>query len=186
MGVPDRGGRHRARACYLRGYQPSHGRFTGSGRYSRCRKAIRKTIRRQLRAHPPEPSCSSSCSRPGAYQPPIRGDFVAFSAYAYTTDFLGLEPTFSLAELAAAGKAFCRTRWQTIEAECAAGRRPVCNEWWLNRYCFSAAYIVTLLHDVYGFPMDGRRITSTNELEGVEIDWTLGVMVQIAGGRSDD
>ncbi|MCP3958902.1 MAG: hypothetical protein GY719_13705 [bacterium] len=167
-------------ACYLRGYPQTEQGTTGRGRFKACRRAIRRAIAREMRARPPEPPCESSCNRLGAYQPSLAGDFVAFSAYAYTTDYLELPPRLSLAELAAAGKSFCKTPWRQIEAECAAGTRSTCNESWLNRYCFASAYIVTLLHDVYGFGMGERQITSTNELEGVDIDWTLGVMVQMA------
>ena len=38
---------------------------------------------------------------------------------------------------------------------------------------------MTLLADVYGFSMD-QQIVMTNELEGADIDWTLGAMVQMA------
>jgi apyrase len=169
-----------ARACYLRGYRPADGRFVGRGRYARCRRAIRRTIRRRIEADPPAPGCSTSCNLLGAYQPAVRGDFVAFSAYAYNAESLGLEPTFSLADLEAAGKAYCKTPWQAIQAQCAAGERSGCEERWLNRNCFASAYMVTLLHEVYGFPMEGRRITATNHLAGFEIDWTLGAMLSMA------
>ncbi len=175
-----------ARACYLRGYRPDDGSFVGRGRYGRCQRAIRRTIRRQIAADPPAPICTRWCNLLGAYQPNLEGDFVAFSAYAYNAENLGLGSKFSLAELEAAGKAYCRTPWQTIEAECAAGERSGCKEWWLNRNCFASAYMVILLHEVYGFPMDSRRITSTNELEGFEIDWTLGVMVQMVAAGEDE
>ncbi len=168
-------------ACYLPGYRSPDGAIAGTGRYRACRRAIRRGIARELRARPPEPACERSCTRLGAYQPPLAGDFLAFSAFAYNTDFLGLEPELTLAQLRAAGKRYCRTPWRSATADCAANPRPGCREEWLNRYCFASAYIVTLLHEVYGLPMD-REITSANELEGAGIDWTLGAMVQIAEG----
>ena len=45
-------------------------------------------------------------------------------------------------------------------ADCQQNPRPGCKEEWLNRYCFASAYIVSLLHEVYGLPMD-QRMTST-------------------------
>ena len=131
------------------------------------------------RAVASEPACTRSCNPLGVYQPPIEGDFVGFSAFAYTTDFLGLDSELTLAELRAAGKAFCRTSWPEATARCKSNPRPGCKEEWLNRYCFASAYIVSLLHEVYGLPMH-QQITSTNELAGADIDWTLGVMVQVA------
>ncbi len=172
-----------SRACYLRGYRREDGAFTGRGRYRACRRAIRKGIAHELRERPPEPPCARSCSRLGFYQPPLEGDLVAFSAYAYNTGFLGLGPELTLEQLQAAGRSYCRTTWREAAAGCAASPRPGCREEWLNRYCFSAAYIVTLLHEVYGLPMD-RAFTSTNELAGAGIDWTLGVMVQIAESQT--
>lgn len=166
-------------ACYLRGYRSPDGAVEGRGRYGACRRAIRKGIGRELRRRPPEPPCDRSCTRLGAYQPPLLGDFVAFSAFAYNTEFLGLGPELTLAQLRAAGRAYCRRSWQEVTAECEASPRPGCREEWLNRYCFASAYIVTLLHDVYGMAMD-HTITSTNELAGADIDWTLGAMLEIA------
>ncbi len=177
-----------SRACYLRGYSsadgPSEGGqlgsgITGRGRYAACRRAIRRGMARELRSDPPEPACTRSCNRLGAHQPPLTGDLLAFSAFAYNTEFLGLASELTLAQLRAAGKEYCRTPWRTAQADCRANPRPGCKERWLNRYCFASAYIVVLLHEVYGLPMD-RKLTSTNQLAGADIDWTLGVMVQIA------
>jgi hypothetical protein len=175
-----------SRACYLRGYRQPDGDLVGRGRYRACRRAIRKGIARELRLDPPAPPCERSCTRLGAYQPPVTGDFVAFSAFAYNTGFLGLGSELTLEQLAAAGRKYCRRSWEEVTAECRETQNPGCREEWLNRYCFASAYIVSLLHEVYGFPMD-QVITSTNELAGADIDWTLGAMVQIAeeasGGR---
>ncbi len=168
-----------SRACYLRGYRSPDGAVAGRGRYGACRRAIRKGITRELRRDPPETPCTRSFNRLGAYQPPISDNFVAFSAYAYNTDFLGLGPELTPAQLAAAGRQYCRRSWQEVTAECRETRSPGCREEWLNRYCFASAYIVTLLHDVYGLPMN-RRFTSSNELAGADIDWTLGAMVEMA------
>ncbi len=168
-----------SRACYLRGYRSPDGSIDGRGKYRACRRAIRKGMAKAVRSDPPEPACTSSCNRLGAYQPPLSGDFVGFSAFAYNTGFLGLGPELTLAQLRAAGKEYCRTPWQEAVASCRQDPRPGCKEEWLNRYCFASAYIVHLLHEVYGLPMD-RQITSTNELAGADIDWTLGVMVQMA------
>ncbi len=177
-----------SRACYLRGYRSPGGSseggqmgegIIGRGRYRACRRAIRRGMARELRSDPPEPECTRSCNRLGAYQPPLTGDFLAFSAFAYNTEFLGLGSELTLAQVRAAGKDYCRTPWRSVKADCRANPRPGCKERWLNRYCFASAYIVVLLHEVYGLPMN-RRFTSTNQLAGAGIDWTLGVMVQIA------
>ena len=170
-----------SRACYLRGYRSKSGEVVGRGRFDACRRAIRKAMKRALRDE--APACARSCNRLGAYQPPVSGDFVGFSAFAYTTGFFGLPSELTLRQLWAAGKDYCRTSWQQATADCEANPRPGCEERWLNRYCFASAYIVTLLHEVYGLPMD-RRITSANRLAGADIDWTLGVMVQMAEAAS--
>ncbi len=166
-------------ACYLRGYRSPDGSIVGNGRYRACRRAIRKGMAEAVRSAPPEPECSRSCNRVGAYQPPLTGDFVAFSAFAYTTDFFGLAPELTLAQLRAAGKKFCRTPMPGAMAACQQEPGARCLKTWLNRYCFASAYIVHLLHDVYGLAMD-QELSSTNQLAGADIDWTLGVMVQMA------
>ncbi len=168
-----------SRACYLRGFRSADGDITGSGRFAACRRAIRRAMVEEPPSDSPEPTCTHSCNRLGAYQPPLAGDFLAFSAFAYTSEFLGLDSELTLARLRAVGKDYCRTPWSSVSADCRVNPRPGCKEQWLNRYCFASAYIVTLLHEVYGLPMD-RQITSTNQLDGAGIDWTLGVMVQMA------
>ena len=170
-------------ACYLRGYRSPDGSIDGRGKNGACRRAIRKAMARARRSDPPGPSCARSCNRLGVYQPPVAGDFVAFSAFAYTTAFLGLGPELTLAQLRAAGKHYCRTPWREAIAGCRSNPRAGCRKEWLNRYCFSSAYIVTLLHGVYGLPMN-QRIISSNELAGADIDWTLGVMVRMASEHS--
>ena len=160
-------------ACYVRDYRSDDSAIVGRGRYRACRRAIRGEIKKARRSG--AYSCERSCNRLGAYQPPLVGDFVAFSAFAYTAEFLGLDSQLTLATLRDAGREYCRTPWREVAADC----EPDCNEEWLNRYCFSSAYIVTLLHEVYGFPLD-QQILISNELEGADIDWTLGAMVQMA------
>ena len=55
---------------------------------------------------------------------------------------------------------------------------PDQDEKYLSNYGFNAAYIVTLLTDGYGFPMQSRHITTTGRLQGAELGWTLGAMVK--------
>ncbi|RZC79122.1 hypothetical protein C5167_003335 [Papaver somniferum] len=47
----------------------------------------------------------------------------------------------------------------------------------LLRYCFSSAYIVALLHDGLGIPMNDKRIGFANQAGGIPLDWTLGAFI---------
>lgn len=51
-----------------------------------------------------------------------------------------------------AGQEFCEADWVKIKE-----KYHSVNEKDLSKYCFSAAYIVALLHDCFGIPLDERR-----------------------------
>ena len=159
--------------CYPRGYPiPAGG--VGAGDYDACRAAIGRAIAGDC-AEPP-------CGARGVYQPPLYGDFLAFSAYTYALDFFGVGPTLALDRLEAAGRAYCAREWEEIEAEHAGGRP----DRYLPQRCFSAAFIVTLLHEGYGFEMDSRAITVAPAIQGNELGWAQGALVYELGSTAAD
>jgi apyrase len=117
----------------------------------------------------------------GVYQPPLYGDFFAFSGYGYIASFFDLGQDLSLAALEASGRAFCAKDWEQIlrEHPDERGRK------YLPAYCFKAAYVVTLLTDGFGFPMTTRRIVTPNRVQGSEVGWVLGSVVYELGGGAD-
>lgn len=51
-----------------------------------------------------------------------------------------------------AGEEYCEQDWSKTKKKYHSA-----DEEDLSRYCFSAAYIVALLHDSFGFPLDDKR-----------------------------
>lgn len=61
-------------------------------------------------------------------------------------------PTASLFELEAAGQHYCEDDWEKQKNQ---HHSIVDSD--LLKYCFSSAYMVALLHDSLGIPMDEKR-----------------------------
>jgi Golgi nucleoside diphosphatase len=105
--------------------------------------------------------------------------FVAMSSFYYTNDFLKLPKESTLADLKKAATAFCGTDWQeTLRS----GAKPG----YAKTYCWYAAYQWTLLSDGYHFA-DGKTVlTKLNDINGVELSWTIGAMLNHAGAIEID
>ena len=160
--------------CYLTGYPLAGGR-TGGGDFDACGAAIRAEL-----TVPCSPD-DEPCSLFGSYQPPVYGDFLAFSVYAYTADYFGLAERLRPAELAAAGRAFCATDWQ----EWVAREPAVADDRYAPTYCFAAAYIEALLTDGFGFAAGTERITAPLRVQGDPVGWTLGALLYELAGSAD-
>lgn len=158
-------------ACFLVGYPTSEG--PGTGDFDACRSAIR-TVQAESCPEDEQP-----CSLFGSYQPPLYGDFLALSVYAYAADFFGLGERMRPENLEAAGRAFCAKDWQRwVVHEPAIAANP-----YLPTYCYAAAHIVTLLTDGFGFPADTDHISAPLRVQGTSLGWTLGALVyELAGG----
>jgi apyrase len=159
-------------ACYPAGY-PLPGGEAGSGDYAACREAIRRFLAR--------PCAAAPCSLMGVYQPPLYGEFFAFSGYSYAASFFGLGQSLSLPDLETRTRSFCASTWESILADHPGGAEDP----YLPRYCFNGAYVVTLLTDGFGFPMDTRAVVVPRKVQGKEVDWTLGALVYELGGAAD-
>lgn len=64
----------------------------------------------------------------------------------------GLVPSATLFELEAAGQRYCEDDWDKQKNQ---HHSIVDSD--LLKYCFSSAYMVALLHDSLGIPMDEKR-----------------------------
>ncbi len=158
-------------ACFPAGY-PVDGLGTGTGDFDDCRTAIREALAQPCEDEP--------CTLFGVYQPPLYGDFLAFSAYAYTADFLALDGAIDSQALSERGREFCAGSWQDLVAE----DPEVADNLFVPRYCFGAAYAATLLEDVFGFPADSDRVHAPFRVQGRKVGWTLGALLfELAGDR---
>ncbi|XP_074250537.1 ectonucleoside triphosphate diphosphohydrolase 8 isoform X5 [Saimiri boliviensis] len=116
------------------------------------------------------------CAFDGVYQPPVRGQFYAFSNFYYTFHFLNLTSGQPLSTANATIWEFCQRSWKLVEASYPGQDR------WLRDYCASGLYILTLLRDGYGFSEETwPSIQFRKQASGVDIGWTLGYMLNLTG-----
>ncbi|KAM8803459.1 ectonucleoside triphosphate diphosphohydrolase 8 isoform 2-T2 [Rhynchonycteris naso] len=114
------------------------------------------------------------CSFNGVYQPPVQGQFYAFSNFYYTFHFLNLTSGQPLITVNATVWEFCQKPWKLVE-EAWPGEGPR-----LRDYCFSGLYILTLLLDGYGFSEETwPSLEFRKEAGGTDIGWTLGYMLNL-------
>ncbi|KFO87570.1 Ectonucleoside triphosphate diphosphohydrolase 8, partial [Buceros rhinoceros silvestris] len=114
----------------------------GRGNASGCLAAVRKLKLFNFSA------CGQSqdCTFDGVYQPPVRGRFIAFSAFYYNFKFLNLTEGQSLATVRDTVERFCTRSWEDLSSS-----YPDENPERLPKYCANANYILTLLLDAYKF-----------------------------------
>ncbi|MDH3255532.1 MAG: hypothetical protein OEM62_11105 [Acidobacteriota bacterium] len=159
-------------ACFIRGYPLADGGF-GTGDFDACRTAIRETFT--------APCDEGPCSLFGTYQPPLYGDFLASSVYAYAADFFDLGQRLEPQALAAKGTAFCSQDWNAM----VAADPGVADNPYLPTYCYAAAHITTLLTDGFGFSDTTERITAPLRVQGSSVGWALGALVYELAGDGD-
>lgn len=145
----------------------------GRGDFDACGRAIRREL---------AVACSEDekpCPLLEGTTPPLYGDFVALSVYAYTADYFELDERLRPSEIAAAGRELCARDWNAwVAREPAIAGNP-----YAPLYCYASAHIEALLADGFGFPADTERITAPLRIQGAPIGWTLGALVyELAGG----
>ena len=157
-------------ACFMRGYPIAEGGL-GTGDFEKCRRAIVAAFA--------APCMDGPCSLFGVYQPPLYGEFIAFSVYAYAAEFFDLGQQLVPETLAEKGAAFCAQEWSSL----VAADPGVADNPYLPNYCYAAAHIATLLTDGFGFTSDTERITAPVRVQGSSVGWALGALVyELAGG----
>uniref|UniRef100_A0A4W4F059 Ectonucleoside triphosphate diphosphohydrolase 8 n=1 Tax=Electrophorus electricus TaxID=8005 RepID=A0A4W4F059_ELEEL len=121
------------------------------------------------------------CGFNGVYQPPVNGEFFAFSAYFYTFNFLGLAPRTPLPRVLATIESYCNKTWDTLVLE-----YPKVKETYLRDYCGSAHYIMTILLKGFKFNDSWDQIYFYKQAEDNDIGWTLGYMLNLTNLISSD
>lgn len=153
--------------CLPRG--DSNVTLEGSGSPSGCRAAVRKLFNFS--------ACDQSqdCTFDGVYQPPLRGQFIAFSAFYYNFKFLNLTEGQPLAEVREAIEGLCTRSWQDLSSS-----YPKENPKRLPKYCANANYILTLLLDAYKFnETSWNNIFFQMKAGSTDVGWTLGYMLNL-------
>ncbi|NXQ46520.1 ENTP8 diphosphohydrolase, partial [Catharus fuscescens] len=144
----------------------------GRGNASACLAALRKLFNFSACGH------SQDCSFDGVYQPPLRGQFVAFSAFYYNFKFLNLTEGQPLAVVREAIEGLCTRSWEDV---CSLGwSYPKENPKRLPKYCANANYILTLLLDAYKFnETSWNNIIFQMKAGSADVGWTLGYMLNL-------
>ncbi|XP_005408631.1 PREDICTED: ectonucleoside triphosphate diphosphohydrolase 2 isoform X2 [Chinchilla lanigera] len=119
----------------------------------------------------------SRCSFDGVFQPPVAGNFIAFSAFYYTVDFMrtvmGL-PTATLKQLDAAAVTTCNQTWAELQARAPQQKARLAD------YCAGAMFVHQLLSQGYGF--DERTfsgVTFQKKAADTAVGWALGYMLNL-------
>ncbi|KAM6243760.1 ectonucleoside triphosphate diphosphohydrolase 8-like [Porphyrio hochstetteri] len=141
----------------------------GRGDASGCLAAIRKLFNFSACGQ------SQDCTFDGVYQPPVRGQFIAFSAFYYNFKFLNLTEGQSLATVRENIERFCMRSWEDLSSS-----YPEENPERLPNYCANANYILTLLLDAYKFnETSWNNIFFQMKAGSADIGWTLGYMLNL-------
>lgn len=93
---------------------------------------------------------------------------------ALTISCLPLRPNPSIDDLEDASLQFCDIPWNEIYSSHQNNSHQMTNDDKLPNRCVEALYITTLLEDGFGFRGTHRGITLALEVDGTEVEWTLG------------
>jgi Golgi nucleoside diphosphatase len=101
-------------------------------------------------------------------------NFVAMASFYYANKFLDLPANSTLAQLKTAATKFCGTDWQqTLNTPGDPSYK--------RTYCWYAVYQWVLLTEGYHFA-DGKTVLiKLDDIDGVDLSWTIGAMLSHAG-----
>ncbi|XP_053548503.1 ectonucleoside triphosphate diphosphohydrolase 1 [Bombina bombina] len=144
-------------------------RIEGSGNYEECKQSIQQIFNKTHCTY-------SQCSFDGIYQPVLKGEFGAFSAFYFVMDYLKLtQEKVSLEEVKNTVAKHCSKPWDEIK-----NSSKKTKEKYLSEYCFSGIYILTLLELGYGFTSENwNTISFLGKVSGSDAGWTLGFMLNL-------
>ncbi|KAL0723426.1 hypothetical protein Bca4012_038025 [Brassica carinata] len=155
--------------CTPKGYIYDNRVVQAAGDYSACRSA---TLAKLQEGN--ENCAYEHCSIGSTFTPDLQGKFLATENFYHTSKFFGLDEKDWLSEMISVGKSFCGEEWSKLKE-----KYPTTKEKYLDGYCFSSAYIISMLHDSLGFALDDERIKFANKAgeKGIALDWALGAFI---------
>ncbi|KAF3789353.1 putative apyrase 6 [Nymphaea thermarum] len=145
----------------------NHVSVQAAGNFSECRSAALMLLQK---GH--DECLYRHCNVGSTFIPHLHGRFIATENFFYTSKFFGLAPSGLLSDLMLAGENFCGGDWSELKK-----KYDTVNEEDLVKYCFSSAYIVALLHDSLGVPLDEKRVGFANEVGKIPLEWALGAFI---------
>ncbi|XP_062361703.1 ectonucleoside triphosphate diphosphohydrolase 8-like [Cinclus cinclus] len=176
--------------CYPRGYQenltvaelynspcvhapssasPGHVlRVMGTGNPAECGTAVQRLFNFSCGAQWP-------CGFNGVYQPPVRGQFFAFSGFYHILHFLNLTGGQSSSLINATIWQICNSSWEQVqELFPRASRTQLCDT------CTTSSFTLTLLLQGYKFNYTTwPNIHFVWQVANVDVGWTLGCMLNL-------
>ncbi|OAP15563.1 hypothetical protein AXX17_AT1G14820 [Arabidopsis thaliana] len=140
-----------------------------AGDFTKCRSATLAMLQEGK-----ENCAYKHCSIGSTFTPNIQGSFLATENFFHTSKFFGLGEKEWLSEMILAGKRFCGEEWSKLKE-----KYPTTKDKYLHRYCFSSAYIISMLHDSLGVALDDERIKYASKAgkENIPLDWALGAFI---------
>ncbi|XP_075628430.1 ectonucleoside triphosphate diphosphohydrolase 8 [Balearica regulorum gibbericeps] len=141
---------------------------TGTGDPAACSAAIQKLFNFTCGAN-------RTCGFNGVYQPPVRGQFFAFSGLYYNLHFLNVTGGQSLSSANATIWQFCTSSWEKVQKDF-----PTMNRTHLRDACAANSYSLTLLLRGYKFNhKTWLNIHFVRQVTNVDAGWTLGYMLNL-------
>ncbi len=100
---------------------------------------------------------------------PIKGQsFIVYSGIFYTLHFFNVDQTPDQAVVESTIKTVCAESWGQLQKEHPTDK-------YLTNYCANGVYENQLLYSTYG--LQGDLLTVESQINGKDIDWTLGAAV---------
>ncbi|NWX14153.1 ENTP8 diphosphohydrolase, partial [Aegotheles bennettii] len=140
---------------------------TGTGDPAACSTTIQRLFNFSCGA-------TRTCGFNGVYQPPVRGQFFAFSGLYHNFHLLNLTGGQSLGSVNATIWQFCNCSWEEVQQEF-----PTMARTQLRDACAASSYTLTLLQG-YGFNHSTwSSIRFARQVAHVDMGWTLGYMLNL-------
>lgn len=142
--------------------------FIGTGDEEMCKSTVMSLFNFSM------PCPYKSCSFNGTFQPPVHGDFYAFSTFFYEMDFLNVtKKKSSLMSFTSDLSKLCNSSWKEV-SQMPAGDNGTMLGW----YCFEGHFIRTFLVDAYKFDNNSwSSIKFVKKINDTDVGWTLGYML---------
>ncbi|NWY69548.1 ENTP8 diphosphohydrolase, partial [Erithacus rubecula] len=143
-------------------------RVTGTGDPAACGTAVRSLFNFSCGAQGP-------CGFNGVQQPPVRGQFLAFSGFYRSLHFLNLTGGQSLSLVNATIWEICNSSWEQVQ-----GLFPTSSRRQLRDACTAISYTLTLLLQGYKFnSTTWPNIHFVRQVADIDVGWALGCMLNL-------
>mmetsp|Transcript_31567 Transcript_31567/g.71153 ORF Transcript_31567/g.71153 Transcript_31567/m.71153 type:complete len:478 (+) Transcript_31567:70-1503(+) len=201
-----RKGRAVPNPCSFYGYSEADDVWRGIGDAASCEEAIAATLEEEKASCSADASAAPAAECFGAAPVPLpkapaatASRFFLISGYLYVTDFArwfldlpgtkkealqvpqapGAFSTPTISELREAAVALCAEPWESLSASASDpnSRHRFTGAKKIPHRCFELNYIAALLSVGYGFNVNERLFRIVEDVDGGEIEWTLGAFL---------